>query len=397
MDEACKLIKGPMVLLDANNKVLGITSRYGKDDIDHEWKYLWEYGFSSLNAIRYMSQNSGSYQMSLRGQQPFRWGANSMLNHSGISSCMYFNNVCCGRINLLARDRELNRGDMQLLSYISELLEPNLGQLYFGNVLRSSSNVFLNLLTEKPYEAEKLERQLAYHQWTMEGTYQLALIRLREEAQKELYLQAVSQLVSVHITGAEVLHSYPYVMILSDRDLLGNAQYSEFFTHLICNNPVEIGFSLPIAGLSHGAVLYQQARYALSRGSTVAPELRQYRFEDYAVDYLILSSAPLEVKLFACMPQVVALWKERMQKQDTMFETLEQYLDHERSISKTSQAMFLHKNTGAYRIKKLESLLGSGLDDPTVRKYCQLSLMVLRLYEKSPAAYTHPLLTDGGE
>ena len=63
--------------------------------------------------------------------------------------------------------------------------------------------------------------------------------------------------------------------------------------------------------------------------------------------------------------------------------TLVQYLDHERSIARTSQAMFLHKNTGAYRIKKLEGLLGDHLDDPKVRRYCQISLMVLELFERT--------------
>ena len=139
MDEACKLFKNPMVLLDANNKMLGMTRRYGRDSIDREWAYLWDYGFSSLNAIAFMAQKHKEYPFATHGQLSYRWGKNEMLNYAGMSNCLYFNNICCGRVNLLAKERDLNPGDSQLLAYISTLLEPYLGQMYYANAARSAN------------------------------------------------------------------------------------------------------------------------------------------------------------------------------------------------------------------------------------------------------------------
>ena len=36
IDEAYKIFKNPMILLDANNKVLGMTRQYGENEIDSE-------------------------------------------------------------------------------------------------------------------------------------------------------------------------------------------------------------------------------------------------------------------------------------------------------------------------------------------------------------------------
>lgn len=383
MDEACKLFKNPMVLLDANNKMLGMTRRYGRDGIDREWAYLWDYGFSSLKAIEFMARKHKEYPFAIHGQLSYRWGSNEMLTYAGMSNCLYFNNICCGRVNLLAKERDLNPGDSQLLAYISALLEPSLGQMFYANAARSANNVFLNLLTGKPYDSEKLRRQMAYLKWQMEDSYQLTLIQLPELTAKSPCLDAVTQMVGAQLSGVAVLRQDPFVLVLANYDLENTPLCQRFFRSLLENNPVLLAFSLPVPGLMHIPMLYRQAEYALNRRSQIGGQDPVSSFRDYAVDYMILSEDPLDGKVFACMPQVLQLWLLKRRKGDVLFDTLVQYLDHERSIARTSQAMFLHKNTGAYRIRKLESLLGDHLDDPKVRRYCQISLMVLELFERT--------------
>ena len=60
IDTACRMVKNPMVLFDANNKVLGMTSAYGEHDLDSEWACLSRYGYSSLNAINMIKYTSGN-------------------------------------------------------------------------------------------------------------------------------------------------------------------------------------------------------------------------------------------------------------------------------------------------------------------------------------------------
>lgn len=51
-------------------------------------------------------------------------------------------------------------------------------------------------------------------------------------------------------------------------------------------------------------------------------------------------------------------------KQKEYFTTLRVYLENNRSVTRTSQQLFLHRNTVAYRIKRILDVLGVDLDDP---------------------------------
>lgn len=385
IDEAWKIFKNPMILLDANNKVLGMTRQYGEDAIDSEWAYLYRYGFSSLNAINHMRHTQTNYKFLNHGQMNFQWKNNNFLQYPGISYCMYFNDLCCGRINVLSKDRPLNPGDAQLLQYVCSQLEPSLGQVTFEDFIGNSGSVFINLLHNKPYEKEKLEVQLHYQNWKPEDTYHLALVHPTQEIEGKnipAQMNTLFQLISMNIPQAVILRQPPYIIILTANHQLEQPQIKAFLEKMVENNPVHIGFSLALSGIFHLNILYKQAEYAISSGPLLDPGKSLYSFWNYAVDYMVLSDMPLEEKIYACLPQLVEMWKLKQEKGDVMFRTLECFLDCERSISLTSQLMFLHKNTASYRIKKAQEFLKWDLNDPEIRKYCMLSIRILNLYEK---------------
>jgi purine catabolism regulator len=56
--------------------------------------------------------------------------------------------------------------------------------------------------------------------------------------------------------------------------------------------------------------------------------------------------------------------------------TLKAYLDNERNVSKTADALFMHRNSIKYRLEKIESLLTSDLNDPDNRLLLHLAINV---------------------
>ncbi len=58
--------------------------------------------------------------------------------------------------------------------------------------------------------------------------------------------------------------------------------------------------------------------------------------------------------------------------------TLKTYLDHHGEITSTADALFLHRNTITYRIKKCEELLNSELRDPQVTLNLRIALELLK-------------------
>ena len=58
------------------------------------------------------------------------------------------------------------------------------------------------------------------------------------------------------------------------------------------------------------------------------------------------------------------------------------YLNNERSLVNTAQALFVHRNTLVYRVHKLTELLHDNLDDIYTRDYIKLSIRTLELFEE---------------
>ena len=58
-------------------------------------------------------------------------------------------------------------------------------------------------------------------------------------------------------------------------------------------------------------------------------------------------------------------------------DTLRAYLQHERDIPRTSEALIIHRTTLLYRLKKIQALTELDLNSPEQRLYLNLSLWIL--------------------
>lgn len=373
----------PLVLFDGNNKMLGLTKQYGPDDLDNEWAYVYRYGYSSLNAVNMMKHQYSNIAFHRHGSQSYKFSSNQMIRYAGIYYGMYYNDMSCGHINLLARDRALNEGDYQLLDFLGRRLEPSLGQFH-NNVTQTNHNVFYNILFGKPYDEKKLDVQMTYQQWNAEDTYQLALVQLHHEPDKKEYrtnLDTLVHMVLQKATKCITLKKSPYILVLANYDLDTDQSVMTLFKDLMNNNPVSIGFSLPCKGLKRANRLYKQARSAIFYGSLFRREENFYHFFDYAFDFIVDASS-LSDCVYACMPGIVELWEMQQNSGDEMLSTLKCFLDNERSASRTAAKLYTHRNTILYRIQKIQDILKCDLDDVYVRDYCRISMRTLDLYQQ---------------
>lgn len=386
MDEAYKMFKNPMVLFDANNKVLGRTSVYGEHSLDSEWAYLTRYGFSSVKAINMMKFDCSNEEFYSKDKIRYTPSQNQIISLGGISRCLYFDNTICGRINLIAKERPLNQGDMQLMDQLIEILQPAMGESLLRDPIIGTGNVFLNVMREELYDQEKLQMQLQYMGWHAEDTYYMTLIRFAKQEEgksTERELNSLMRMLLQNLQGVSIFIWQEDLILLSIKDLSKEYDSRTLLRNIVVHNPVCMGFSLPDQeGIGEIARIYRQAKYALSRGSKEKKPKAVRYFETYATEYLLTSLAPVHDKIMAVMPGVYRLWKEK-QSGDEMFHTLLCFLDHERSIAQTSAELFTHRNTIVYRIKKIQERMDVDLDDATVRNYCLTSMHFLDALEKS--------------
>lgn len=374
MIDRCWLVfQNPLMLMDANNKLLAITRDPELGDVDPEWEYLQEHGYSSLNSIHALRVQKTGLTPAHNGSQRYHFIQGSAMHYGGMLYTIYSNEEACGYFTLLEKTRRLNAGDSQLLERMAKLLETRLAGS--GGASDSHIYVFSRLLAGKPYSDRDLQVQLTYNQWSADDSYQVCTLRMLENI-NEASLRILRHTIALHLPHTVVLDKDDCIHIISNTDMYHDPGNQQFRDALLANNTVQLAYSLYVPDISYLSLLERQTDFVLRQ----CDKPGAYTFADFGLNYLLTSQSARE-SCCACHPVVIALWEKARNGSPELFETLKTFLDCERSFSQSAAALFTHRNTVLYRVRKCQELLGNELDDPAKRLYIRISMQVLELFK----------------
>ena len=379
------VIHNPIVLLDSDHHVLGLTHQYPEDSIDEEWNYVRKYHTVSLKSMRMRLKKHEGSLYSPHGFHKADAYDKSFINRSIISYSMGTPGDICGKLVVLNHERECNPVDLHILQSIVKLLEYHLKEPGREKEV-ANSNVFLDLLLDRPYYEKRLNHQLEYLGWKMEDTYSLIMIRTdRRTTGTRMFseLKTLRQLLEKNSEGSLILESAETaeILILQNYDYRENKPLLVLLEKLCRFNPVQIGFSSRLHWLTNVHQLYEQAKAAIYLGNLNQSDGQMFYFHDYAVDHIVMIGS-IEKSIFSCMPAVYDLWFKERTSDNELYGTLKCFLQQNASVVATAKAMFAHRNTIQYRMKKIFDLLECDLEDSYAREYCSISIRIIELYEK---------------
>ena len=122
---------------------------------------------------------------------------------------------------------------------------------------------------------------------------------------------------------------------------------------------------------------YKQALRAIEIGIGNNPEPGLSSYDTYYMQHLANIFSQKESALIYCHPALRQLL-EYDKKHDTQLSlTLYQYLANERNSVVAAEAMFIHRNTLIYRLKKIDTLVDIDYDSFSERQYIILSYEIL--------------------
>lgn len=148
-------------------------------------------------------------------------------------------------------------------------------------------------------------------------------------------------------------------------------------TQLCRENELYAGLSNCFPSLVELSDHYKQALRAIELGVCEEDSPGLFRYERYYSDHLKNVFTQKESATTFCHPKMRLLLDYDRKHGSELARTLYFYLLNERSIAATAAAMFMHRNSIVYRIRKIESLIGEGLDDASERQYLILSYRLM--------------------
>ncbi|MBQ8986063.1 MAG: helix-turn-helix domain-containing protein [Lachnospiraceae bacterium] len=135
--------------------------------------------------------------------------------------------------------------------------------------------------------------------------------------------------------------------------------------------------------------MYHQVHGALRLGRHIDPDKRIYYYEDYAMYQIIELAADSEIKFLSsrnlahlCNNEMIALVMYDQKNDTDMADILLTFLKYERNTTKAAEALYMHRNTLLYKIKKIEEIIDRDLEDPDFRSRMLFSGYVLDYMRK---------------
>ena len=151
---------------------------------------------------------------------------------------------------------------------------------------------------------------------------------------------------------------------------------------LVRDSYMYCGISSAVQGLSNIRTGFLQAEITL-RYIEKTRDRWLLLFSDCALNYIIntvLEKMPAKDLVSAALLKLRDVDKE---KNTDYYHTLKTYLQCERSIPRTSEALIIHRSTLQYRLEKIAQLTHLDLDSEDVRVYLILSYKILEYTEKT--------------
>jgi len=148
---------------------------------------------------------------------------------------------------------------------------------------------------------------------------------------------------------------------------------------------ISAGVGRPHSGLKGVQRSYAESDQALRAGQRLFGAGSTVAFADLGA-YRLLAQLQGTAELKAFEAETLGELIEYDEKSGSqLLPTLEAFFGANGNLSKTAEVLFVHRNTLMYRLKRIEELTGSSLDDPETRFDLQLALKMYHVGSRSHA------------
>ena len=287
-----------------------------------------------------------------------------------------------GAITFFIWDRPITQDDQALASMIAGAFSVFMRRRFCITGASQARKISLlrELLDYKPGLRSYYERGLALENLhTVRGGYRLICIGIGEEQQAET--NTLSMEIQCQIPDVWVFpHQSHILIVFNESQATADAVVSPL-EHVLVAHRLCACLSMEFASLLELRYVYEDVRVCLALAMRKAPAEHLHHAERY-LDLAFLSKCreyfPLEQYYLEGFRRLAAYDKESGKGYLT---TLKAYLENSMSVSAAAKAIFMHRNTMAQQLEKIEEILGVPLREKEMCWYLQLCLKIHELLD----------------
>ena len=286
-----------------------------------------------------------------------------------------------GRLCISEMNRKFTKTDKAMASYLARNIKGALRwQNYFPQQKsRILESMFLKLLDEKIVDENVFSRRLREYEWGREDEYFCIWIKMDERD---------FEISSGEVTCHKLEMQFPsaFAFIYKDGILMlvnitkldtGIHDFYSSFAMFLREGLFKAGISRISKDFFQIREYYEQGAIAFEVGQKVDPMFWYYKFEDYAVSYLLAKGMKGFPARIFCPEGLMRILEYDEAHQTELSCTLRTYLECNMNIAHASEKLFIHRSTFLYRIERIFKISGMDIQNQEMRFWILVSYHLL--------------------
>lgn len=322
----------------------------------------------------------------------------SYLPYPRIIKCLMQDHRAVGVFVLTSYLKPLGEHDIELVELITSFVMPCImrERFHISDDKHSVENYFIQLVDGANYSRERIEKRLEVLGFRQKPfTYVLAMCNDAHSGNC-----GNGMLEQICMSFSETLRCPVFIYNTLLICVYGSSKMIHHWPEdvpelgallerwgLIC------GISRRLTGFDQLRDRYLQAQAILEKGRRLQRKDLCYHF-DMLSFYLLLDKQPVAELNRYCHEKIQALGAYDIEHGTELCPTLQVYLEQAKSLSKTAELLFIHRNTVRYRINRCMELMNDRLEDGNEIFAYIFSLRILEYYRKFSTGFMEQIQTQ---
>ena len=369
-----RIFETPLALMDASFSYVALADREGR----------FANGFmneSSTLPMQMVSQliSDPAYQrsMTLAGVYTYTLEQVTFLCRN-----LFFEGKFIGKLMAVSCTSPLNNEyhkDLLLMAagYVERMYE-RFGAFHMADRSLDSLHELLRLtLKGSSVPGERLRSALGNLSWSEEDAYYLIQMRPSYRYDKSLYDKYLCPQMEQQWKDTCCVAHNDSLMVLLNGSRLHMTDFQPELAYFLRENLLAAGISRKFRGFDGIQNAFKQTDIALELGMRKDATPWYFRFDDYALDYILIHGRGVFEPEQICAPGILKLIEHDEKMHTEYYKTLYCYLQCRYNAAVTAKKLFIHRSTFLNRLERIGELIQTDLEDFRSRLYLSVSFYIL--------------------
>ncbi len=358
-EKSALVLNNPIIIIDKNFRVLAHSDK--SKIVDSYWQNSIKQGFCSQRFINQVIQIS-EFKEGKKTSKAFYMQC--PIDHSEkLSSSIVLHSSILGYITLLDCSNPIDKKDLPLISFLAKLVLELMkrDKKLVKQIESSSANIFTELIDGSIKNKQALDERMQY--LAPRTTLPLSLILIDYLSSKfdEEAIQKLKNKIKLEFPKSQIIAYDEYLLIFTKSNSSGIKSSS--LLGLMREGNIRAIYSSAISDYLQIKATYKTCIETLFLIKNSNIEGNLFHNDNYKFLHLLYDTEKNRNLRKYCKAQVLEMIEYDKANNTNYYKTLKCYCLKNRNTIDTASALFIHRNTLRYRLKKIEELFDISTED----------------------------------